>query len=546
MCKYANVQIKSQTRLSICTFAYLHISTLLSQMLKKITTGFIISTLFLLSFCKSYNRNQSFSEVPAINIQKGEELAVKYCQNCHLLPEPSLLDAKSWDEGVMPNMGPMLGIFRHRYRQYPSGKNDRNLDSNFYPKQPLLTTSEWQYIIDYYTATSPDVLPDQVRERQIKMGLPLFEVQKPPFTLAPPSTCFVKIDTTGLVFADYATGGIYKLDKQLKPYDSVIAGGPVVHIDFQKNRMVVCDIGQMNPNNGKFGSLKSVAIQEGKWKMDTTAFIRNLERPAHVTVADLDGDSQEDYIACEFGFMTGSLSWYQNKGNNNFTRHVLRPLPGAMQVYVRDVNNDGLTDLWVLFSQGDEGVFLYTNKGNGQFEQRQVLRLPPSYGSTFFELVDFNKDGRDDIIYTCGDNADYSPVLKPYHGVYVFLNDGKDGFEQDFFFPINGCYKALARDYDNDGDIDLAAISFFADYAHQPQESFVYLDNRDGKFFPLALPESITGRWLTMDAGDWDGDGRIDIVLGNFSKAPAMIKSFKDWSQGPGLLLLKNTGKRNN
>lgn len=515
-------------------------------MLKKITTGSIISTLFLLSFCKSYNRNQSFSEVPAINIRRGEELAVKYCQNCHLLPDPSLLDAKSWDEGVMPNMGPMLGIFRHQYRQYPSGKNDRNLDSNFYPKQPLLTSSEWQYIIDYYTATSPDLLPNQVRERQIKMGLPLFEVQKPPFTLTPPATCFVKIDTTGLVFADYATGGIYKLDKQLQPKDSAIAGGPVVHIDFQNNGMVVCDIGQMNPNNGKFGMLKSVTIRDGKWKMDTTAFIRNLERPVHVTVADLDGDTMEDYVACEFGFMTGSLSWYQNKGNNNFTRHVLRPLPGAMQVYVREVNNDRLPDLWVLFSQGDEGVFLYTNKGNGQFEQQQVLRLPPSYGSTFFELVDFNKDGHDDIIYTCGDNADYSPVLKPYHGVYIFLNDGKNGFEQDFFFPINGCYKALARDYDDDGDLDLAAISFFADYARQPQESFVYLDNRGGKFFPLAIPESITGRWLTMDAGDWDSDGRIDIVLGNFSKAPTMIKSFNDWSQGPGLLLLKNTGKRNN
>ena len=127
-----------------------------------------------------------------------------------------------------------------------------------------------------------------------------------------------------------------------------------------------------------------------------------------------------------------------------------------------------------------------------------------------------------------------------------FLNDGKNGFEQDFFFPINGCYKALARDYDHDGDLDIAAISFFADYVRQPQESFVYLDNRGGKFFPLSIPESITGRWLTMDAGDWDGDGRIDIVLGNFSKAPTMIRSATDWSQGPGLLLLKNTGKRNN
>src|SRR5688500_2821973 len=109
-------------------------------MLKKIITGFIISTLFLLSFCKSYNRNQSFSEVPAINIQRGEELAVKYCQNCHLLPEPSQLDAKSWDEGVMPNMGPMLGIFRHQYRQYPYGQYELNLDINYYLIHPYLTT----------------------------------------------------------------------------------------------------------------------------------------------------------------------------------------------------------------------------------------------------------------------------------------------------------------------------------------------------------------------------------------------------------------------
>ena len=61
------------------------------------------------------------------------------------------------------------------------------------------------------------------------------------------------------------------------------------------------------------------------------------------------------------------------------------------------------------------------NKGNGQFEEKRVLRFPPMYGSSFFELVDFNKDGFQDFIYTCGDNADYSQVLKPYHGIYIYL-----------------------------------------------------------------------------------------------------------------------------
>ncbi|WP_431214812.1 FG-GAP-like repeat-containing protein [Puia sp. P3] len=90
-----------------------------------------------------------------------------------------------------------------------------------------------------------------------------------------------------------------------------------------------------------------------------------------------------------------------------------------------------------------------------------MLRWPPSYGSSYFELADFNGDGFADIVYTCGDNADFSPVLKPYHGVYIYLNDGHNSFRPWYFFPINGCYKAVARDFDGDGDLDLAAIAFF-------------------------------------------------------------------------------------
>jgi hypothetical protein len=45
-----------------------------------------------------------------------------------------------------------------------------------------------------------------------------------------------------------------------------------------------------------------------------------------------------------------------------------------------------------------------------------------------------------------------------------------------------------------------------------------------------------------MDAGDLDGDGKTDIVLGNFS-APAMIKSPVPFEKGPPFLLLKNIGR---
>lgn len=498
--------------------------------------------------CKNYHRNSTHKDVSLSSIRKGEALAIKYCQSCHLLPDPSLLDTKSWEKGVLPNMGPRLGIFQYGFETYPSFRHDRNLDSNFYPSQSLLSLDEWQNIIDYYTTTSPDSLPKQDRQQSIQLGLSLFSVQHSKFIYENPTTSFVKIrtnDSYPLIISDVFKHKIYFFNKQLEIKDSVNSNGPIVDVDFFQNKMLACNIGVLNPNNGKFGKGQFININsEGRMQEDTTPLFDSLRRPVQLTSADLNNDGKIDYVICEFGNLIGALSWMENLGNNKFERHVLRALPGAIKAYINDYNHDGRPDLWVLFAQGEEGIFLFTNKGHGNFESKEILRFPPAYGSSYFELADFNKDGYPDILYTCGDNADYSPVLKPYHGVYIFLNDKSNRFKQKYFFPIHGCYKAIARDYDGDGDLDIATISFFADYEHQPEESFVYLENKGNlNFQPYSFPEAEFGRWLTMDAGDIDGDGRIDIVLGNFSIGTTITKSNIDWKQKPQFIILKNTGR---
>ncbi len=92
----------------------------------------------LLSSCNDYHTNTSHPEVSLSSIKDGEELARKYCQSCHSLPDPSLLDTKTWEKGILPQMGPRLGIFQFGFNLYPSDKNDRYLDKNYYPSQPLL------------------------------------------------------------------------------------------------------------------------------------------------------------------------------------------------------------------------------------------------------------------------------------------------------------------------------------------------------------------------------------------------------------------------
>ena len=508
----------------------------------------IIFFVLLVSSCTHYNRNQSHSQVPEASVEAGEALAKKYCQSCHSFPDPSLLDSKSWEKGVLPNMGPRLGIFYYNFTEYPSLRRDIHLQAGYYPSEPVLKPEEWQNIIDYYTATAPDAMPPQQRPFPIKNDLSIFSISAPAISLPSPTTCYLQIDTTqtphSVLQSDVLRKMVWRYNEKLQPVDSVHTSGPVIDIDFHSETRVATNIGQLNPTNAKLGKLETFTRDSsGGMKLDSAMHIESLQRPVQSVRIDLNGDNRQDELVCEFGHLTGALSWYENLGDH-YVRHVLRPVPGAIKAYIQDYNHDGLPDLIVLFAQGDEGIFLFTNKGKGQFEQKRVLSFPPSYGSSSFELDDFNGDGYPDIVYTCGDNADFSLVLKPYHGVYIFLNDGKWNFNQRYFFPVNGCYKAMARDFDGDGDLDLAVISFFADYQNQPEEGFVYLENMGGfKFIPHSLKETQQGRWLTMDVGDVDGDGKPDILLGNFSVAPAFIKSLVPWTAAPPYLFLKNISK---
>ena len=159
--------------------------------------------------------------------------------------------------------------------------------------------------------------------------------------------------------------------------------------------------------------------------------------------------------------------------------------------------------------------------------------------------MDFNKDGFQDILLTNGDNWDYSAILKPYHGVHIYLNDGQDNFKEAWFYPMYGTSKAVARDFDNDGDLDIAAISFYNDL-DLPEQGFIYLENQGGFHFKAhSTPEAASGKWLTMEVGDFDKDGDEDIVLGSyFQTIGEMTKLvFKGVESFPQLLILSNLKK---
>ena len=171
-----------------------------------------------------------------------------------------------------------------------------------------------------------------------------------------------------------------------------------------------------------------------------------------------------------------------------------------------------------------ESFHLFLNDGAGGFTERQVFRRQPAFGHTHFELADFDDDGRPDLLVTNGDAGEYPSPPKAFHGVRILLQRDGLHFREAFFFPLPGAYRALARDFDGDGDLDVAAVSWFPDYARSPEDGFVLLENRGGmRFAPTTIPEHADGRWLTLDAGDLDADGDEDLVLGSALRGAGQI-----------------------
>ncbi|GAB3533578.1 hypothetical protein GCM10027443_19250 [Pontibacter brevis] len=100
----------------------------------------------------------------------------------------------------------------------------------------------------------------------------------------------------------------------------------------------------------------------------------------------------------------------------------------------------------------------------------------------------------------------------------------------------------LARDFDQDGDLDVAAISFFPDFKEVPEKGFVYLrQEKNLTFAASTFAQSQLGHWLTMEAGDYDQDGDEDIILGSFTYTPAPPAWQEKWrSEGASLVVLQN------
>jgi len=281
------------------------------------------------------------------------------------------------------------------------------------------------------------------------------------------------------------------------------------------------------------------------------------------TFADIDNDGDLDFFS---GNMTGTLTYYENIGLEGgipkfeFITNSWQDIyivggvrtddrHGASAITFIDLDGDGDLDLsWGDYFQ--QSLYIIWNSGTPEIPEmvEVTTQFPPNNpiftaGQNMPTFADLDGDGDEDLYITVLSGAYGNQLLNNF---FYYKNAGSSS-EPLFNYEINNYFSTLdifsntspeLIDIDNDGDLDLFVANQY-DLSETPWVGKIYFFRNTGnetnpvfeEEFTSLLNENI-GQMLSPEFGDLDGDGDMDILVGDFN---GFIQYFENTSSGNNL-----------
>lgn len=260
---------------------------------------------------------------------------------------------------------------------------------------------------------------------------------------------------------------------------------------------------------------------------------------------DADGDGWPDIV------FVNSRDWtprgrksiqaiYRNNKNGTFTNVTagsgLDIEHYGLGVAFADYDNDGRDDLYITALEGDR---LFHNEGNFKFRDVTAQSGIANKGfPSSAAFLDYDKDGRADLFVAnyvqwtaqadihCSLDGSAKSYCTPesYKGLpnKLYRNLGNGKFEDvtakaGLRDTTTKSLGIAVFDYNNDGHSDLFV-------ANDTQPNKLYRNNKNGTFTDVATQagvafseDGVARGAMGVDAMDYDGSGRLHLLVGNFS-----------------------------
>ncbi len=431
----------------------------------------------------------------------GQALAAIACAQCHTLPAPAHLPREEWPY-LLAWMGNYLG-------RPPEIQIDTQLVARcFIPPQPVVTREQFDEIRNYYLeqASIQYKLPPPAPHPPVS---PWFEPV--PLTNTPSVISLVAIDPADQAFVIGSSRPPGLLVSQRGVNTTIeVHSEPVAFERLGPVRRVAL-IGHLG-HDAREGQIVDFAASDGTRQVLVDAHPRIA---AHRT-ADIDGDGRDDLLVCGFGdYPVGRVGiWWG--GADKLKEQVLFEEAGAVWCDVADLDGDGDLDVVLAVGSNRPRLLAFVNEGSRRLVPRPIVERPVGWGYNRCLLVDWDGDGKLDLVELTGNNLELrGRPLKTHHGVRVLHNDGNWKFHEVLFEPLPGAMDVAAGDFDGNGRMDLAVTAFYPDWRQlMPTTLLLLMQRPDGTVERQTIDDRYWNRWMRIAAGDVDGDGDIDLLLG--------------------------------